>query len=105
MLFALTPFITYFDAKDVNSDTSWMGCHFCRISANVCICGTYGTPLKSSLQYASLEEIASGFQASLTLQSVENACADLYSVSSYAPLYLVVYDVTESIGFNTCFQL
>ena len=50
-----------FNAKDDKADTSWMGCHFWCISTNFWICGTRGTPLKSSLQYASIKEIASGF--------------------------------------------
>ena len=68
MLFAWLPLITSFYAKDVNTDTSWMGYHFQWISVNFWICGMHSTPLKSASQYSSIEVLASEFQASLTLQ-------------------------------------
>ena len=58
-----TPLIGFFNAKDVNSNTTWMGSHFWHISVNFWICWMCRTLLKSSC-HASIDVVASEFWAS-----------------------------------------
>ena len=85
MLFAWMLSITSFDAKDVHSDTSWMGCHSWCICENFwsVACAAHLWKALVCVDWSSCQWILS--QPDPQNYSVENACADLHTISPCAP--------------------